>query len=256
MKTSALFQKRKNTKSATAFAVEQIEGAIINKGLRPGDKLPPSRDLQRLLGTSQGTLREALRILEEKELIEVKPGRSGGIYVRAVTSNRIGDSLALMIRQKQISSEDLLVFRSTLEVSAASLAAIEAEKKDIAQLKELMAQAEKHLEKGVAGWDEYYRIEDLMHQTLVKMTQNPLFESVLLTVYQHYQGYNCELVPRVWKNMKDSFEDWCQLLEALETRHPPKAGWIMTRHIQRFLPTQIPRDSKQRLKGLLHVRAE
>jgi len=247
---SMLLKKRRKSQSTTAYAVEQIEEAIFNKGLRPGDKLPSSGELQKLLGTSQGALREALRILREKGLIEVKPGRSGGIYVRAVTSSRISDSLALMIRQKQISPEHLLIFRSTLEVSAASLAVIEAKEKNIKQLNVLMTQAKSHLEKGVVGWDGFYRVEDLMHQALVKMTKNPLFESVLLTVYRHYQGYNNELVPKELKNMKEAFQDWRELLEALETRRPQQAGRIMTRHLQRFLPTESTEDQMRKIKEL------
>jgi len=247
---SMLFKKRRKHQSITAYAVEQIEETIFNKKLRPGDKLPSLGELQKLLGTSQGALREALRILREKGLIEVKTGRSGGISVRAVTSSQISDSLALMIRQKQISPKHLLIFRSTLEVSAASLAVIEAKENNIKQLNALKTRAKSHLEKGVVGWDEFYRVENLMHQALVKMTKNPLFESVLLTVYRYYQGYNNELVPKKLKNMKDAYRDWRELLEAMETKQPQQAGRIMSRHLQRFLPTESTGDQMRKIKEL------
>lgn len=245
-----LFKKRTKKQSITESAVEQIEKSIFSSNLLPGDKLPSLGELQELLGASQGAIREAIRILREKGLIDVKRGRSGGIYVRAVPSSRISDSLALMIRQKQILPEHLLVFRCTLEVSAAALAVIESKEKNIHQLSTLMARAKTHLEKGVAAWDDFYRIEDLLHQTLIKMTQNPLFESVLLTVYQHHQGYNKELVPEELENMKDAYQDWCEILEAMEVGQSQQAARVMARHLQRFLPTESNGDQIQQIKEL------
>ena len=52
--------------------VEQIQDAIIEGRLRAGDKLPAERELKDLLKTSRSTLREALRVLEHKGLIEIK----------------------------------------------------------------------------------------------------------------------------------------------------------------------------------------
>lgn len=232
-----MFIKKPETQSTVDFIVEQIESAIIEQGLKPGDKLPPSRELQKMIGASQGTLREALRVLEQKGLVEARLGRSGGLYVRAVTSDQVSESLGLLIRQKQVSLEHLAVFRSTLEVSAASLAAIQAGKRDISKLKKLLSEAEKHLAKGVEGWEKFYKVEDKMHQALAVMTKNPLFESVLITVYRNNPGYNFELIPTSDNNMKDTLHDWRQIIEAIEQKRPDKAGWVMTRHIQRFLPS-------------------
>ena len=238
MAVSKLFHKKRKTKSAVDFVVDQIEEAVIEHGLKPGDKLPTSRELQGLVGTSQGTLREALRILQQKGLIEARLGRTGGLYVKAVSSDQMSESLGLLIRQRQISLEHLFVFRSTLEVSAASLAAIQAENEDIKPLKKMIAEAEKYLTEGLRSWRRFYEVEDRMHRALARMTKNPLFESVLITVYQNCPGYNSQLVPTKPENMRDSYQDWCQILESLETKRPEKASWVMTKHIQRFLPAK------------------
>lgn len=217
--------------------VEQIETVIIEQKLNPGDKLPPSRELQKLLGTSQGTLREAIGVLKQKGLVEPKAGRKGGLYVRAVSSDAIGESLSLLIRQRQVSLKHLAVFRSSLEVSAASLATIEAKKKDISHLNVLMKNAKVHLAKGISEWNAFYKVEDQMHHLLARMTKNPLFESVLITVYRNNPGYNSELIPVALENMEDTYADWLEMIDAIKNRRPDKAGWIMTKHIQRFLPS-------------------
>ncbi len=231
-----MFKKRPYKKSAVSYIVEQIEQAIIEQGLQPGDKLPPSRELQQLLGSSQGTLREALRILEQKGLIESRLGRSGGIYVKAVSSEQISESLGLLIRQKQVSQEHLFVFRCTLEVSAASLASVSPDKNDIQQLKKLQKKAGIHLKKGISAWEAFYEVENQLHQQLARMTHNPLFESVLLTVYNNYPNYNHDLIPSDIHNMKNTYNDWEQLIQAIEKKRPDTAGMVMTRHIHLFLP--------------------
>jgi DNA-binding FadR family transcriptional regulator len=210
------------------------------------------------MGTSQGTLREALRILAQKGLIEAKLGRSGGLYVKAVSSNQISESLGLLIRQEQISLEHLFVFRSTLEVSAASLAAMNAKEEDIEHLRKLMTDSKKCLKSGVKSWKRFYKLEDRMHRTLARMTENPLFESVLITVYENCPGYNYQLVPSKSQHMKDTHEDWCQLIEAIEDSRPDKAGWIMTRHIQRFLPSKSgekANDKKNQSSSLQQIKS-
>ena len=158
----------------TDTAALHIERCIFESGLRPGDKLPSHGELQELLGASQGAIREAIRILREKGLVEVKRGRAGGVYVSAVTSSHMGNSLALMIRQKQISPEHLLIFRNTLEVSAAALAVMEANAQNIIRLEKLAAQAEIYIKIGISAWSDFYQVEDLMHHCLIKMTKNPL----------------------------------------------------------------------------------
>jgi DNA-binding FadR family transcriptional regulator len=238
MTANKFIKKKSGVQGTTEYAVRQIEKSIFDNKLLPGDKLPSLSELQEMLGISQGAVREALRILGEKGLVAVKRGRSGGIYVSAVTSSQISSSLALMIRQEQIYPDHLLVVRSTLEVSAAALAVFEADEKGIKQLKRLMVRAEGNIGKGIEGWDAFYRVEDQMHQALAKMTQNPLLESILLTVYKHYQGYNNELVPKELVNMQDAMQDWRDLLDAIENKQPRQAGKIMARHLQRFLPTE------------------
>ena len=62
--------------------VEQIENAILKGSLKSGEKLPPERELRETMLISRTTLREALKVLKQKGLVEIKLGSKGGAYVK------------------------------------------------------------------------------------------------------------------------------------------------------------------------------
>ena len=77
----------------------RIEDAIISRKLSPGDKLPSERELAKTFGISHRTLREALRLVEEKGLLETS--QSGNV-VKAITTDVISHNLELLVRSKKI----------------------------------------------------------------------------------------------------------------------------------------------------------
>ena len=80
--------------------VEQIQSAIFDGSMRPGEKLPPERELVEVFKTSRPTLREALRTLEQKGLIEIRLGVKGGAYVRTPNSELMAENLGVLVRNQ------------------------------------------------------------------------------------------------------------------------------------------------------------
>jgi GntR family transcriptional repressor for pyruvate dehydrogenase complex len=70
--------------------IEQIMNLIKNDKLKPGDKLPPERELAEKFSISRGSLREAFRVLESKGLIKSKPG--GGRFIREIKKDAFIDT--------------------------------------------------------------------------------------------------------------------------------------------------------------------
>lgn len=73
------------------------------------------RDLQKALGANRGNLREALRILEQKGLIEVRAGSKGGAFVKEATTEPLAEGLVLLIRQRPLGVDHLAELRQVLE---------------------------------------------------------------------------------------------------------------------------------------------
>ena len=117
-----LFRKAKQNR-IFQDVVEQIQDVILDGKIKPGERLPSERELGEMLGTSRGTLREALRILEQKGLIEIRLGVNGGAIVKETNWEQMSETLALLIRSQSVALEHLAEFREGVEGIIASLAA-------------------------------------------------------------------------------------------------------------------------------------
>lgn len=133
--------------------VEQIQEAIMEGSLKSGSLLPAERELKEQFGISRGTLREALRVLEQKGLIEIRTGVAGGSVIREVNSENLSDNLGLLIRNRAVSLRDLAEFREGMEGNVAALATQRSTEPDRPLLERLMGEAGGHFKEGLKGWD-------------------------------------------------------------------------------------------------------
>jgi DNA-binding FadR family transcriptional regulator len=81
--------------------VMQIQDAIMTGKLKPGDKLPAQRDLVQEFQTSRASLREALRVLEQKGLIEIKLGVNGGAVIKKIGTEQIAEHFFLLMQNQK-----------------------------------------------------------------------------------------------------------------------------------------------------------
>src|ERR1700731_1760756 len=124
--------------------VQQIEQSILKGVLKPGDQLPAERELAQRFGVSRTAVREAVKALREKGLVEAYSGR--GTFVTNGTSQAIRQSLDLMIRiNKQEGSAHLAELRLVLEPEIAGLAAERIEEQLLSTMREAVAVMDRNL---------------------------------------------------------------------------------------------------------------
>jgi GntR family transcriptional repressor for pyruvate dehydrogenase complex len=103
--------------------VAQIERAIYEGRLAQGDKLAPERQLVREFSASRVAVREALRALEHRGLVEVRQGSAGGYFVREADATPVVRDLSTLLRLGGVSLAQLAEARALLEPESARLAA-------------------------------------------------------------------------------------------------------------------------------------
>ncbi len=213
--------------------VNQIEQAIVDGVFKPGEKIESVREMQNMLGISSGTLREAIRILQQKGLIEVKLGTKGGVFVRESTTAPLSEGLALLIRQRRISIDELAEFRQVVEAGLLELVAKKLQSADLKRLKQFLAELEFHSARGANGWKGFLEVEVQLRKVLIQIAKNHVYETVLVPIHENIFAY-AYLLPGKQARVQEAYQDWCEIVAALENRNAEKAARIMQDHIRRY----------------------
>lgn len=149
--------------------VEQIETRIVDGELNAGDKLSSERELAKQFGVSRTSVREAMKALTLKGLIEVMPGR--GTFITDQTSRTLRHSLNLMVQVgKREANKYLIELREILEPEIAAISASRANKGDVAAMRE----AVEIMDRSMDNISAYIEADLDFHLALAESIQNPL----------------------------------------------------------------------------------
>jgi GntR family transcriptional repressor for pyruvate dehydrogenase complex len=167
----------KQTKTSDLI-VREIWSLILNGDLKPGDKLPPERELGKNFKVSMVTLREALQTLEAHGHISKKRGAKGGSIVLDIAPTQGVNLLVDYIKAKHYSIGDLIEAKRLIDPLIGEVAKKRLTAEGKAALKLLIEEHENDYKKRGAsrrGWDLYILLGSL--------TQNPILAiiSELLT---------------------------------------------------------------------------
>jgi GntR family transcriptional repressor for pyruvate dehydrogenase complex len=144
---------------------------IIAEGLEPGARLPSERDLGTQFGVSRTVVREAVRALAAKGIIDVRTG--SGLRVAAVHASAVSESIGLYLRGATIEYPRVHEVRKLLEIEIAGLAAERAGEEQVAAMRAICERMESEV---VAGDVEAASRLDLeFHRELARSTDNALY---------------------------------------------------------------------------------
>lgn len=214
-----------NSKSLVEQTADKILDYIIENNLSTGDKLPNEYNLAEDLSVSRSTIREAIRALTSKNVLEVKRGL--GTFVsekRGVSEDPLGFSL-LNNTHKLI--EDLFELRFLLEPRMAELAAINANKEDIYELKEIKTRIESEVEK---RGSKHFELDIKFHSLIAEASGNLAMIQLVPIINQSIWLYNSNSYTsnKIKKEMIISHKE---ILEAIVLKKPENAYKAMEKHI-------------------------
>ena len=142
---------------------------IVARGLQPGDRLPSERELGEQFGVSRTVIREAVRALAAKGVIEVRTG--SGLRVAAVDASAVSESIGLYLRGGTVDYPKVHEVRRLLEVEIAGLASKRATDADIARMRKLCEQMEAALD----DVERASRLDLAFHRAIAGSTSNELY---------------------------------------------------------------------------------
>jgi GntR family transcriptional repressor for pyruvate dehydrogenase complex len=227
----------------SAEILRQLKSAILAGRLKSGDKLPSEKQLAQQFQSSRGSVREAIRALEQAGLLVVRRGAGGGAIVADGDLRHVADSLFTLIRLGSVSIHHLTEVRVILEPRIASLAAQRITAEELARIEAYVA---KHAEAITAG--HLHATADLgFHRMLAEAAKNPL-----LVLFAHSMADSMvqEVVARLEMDAatnRSNLASHQKICAALARRDHDEASRVMLEHVTdvqdrlgRLLPARDP----------------
>src|SRR5208282_1262241 len=209
--------------------VQQIEESILKGTLKAGDQLPAERELAIRFGVSRTAVREAVKALREKGLVEAYSGR--GTFITDGTSQAVRQSLDLMIRiNQQEGSANLAELRLVLEPEIAGLAAPRIEEQLLSTMREAVAVMDRSLHDP----DAYVEADLDFHLALAEAAGNPLILSLLDSIVGLLREQRSRIFDVDGGPERGQFHHK-RILAAIEERDPKAARKAMCAHLKQVL---------------------
>ena len=212
----------------TSEEVVQRLREMIHRGeLRSGDRLPPERDLARLLGVSRPTLCAGIRTLAAVGVLQSRQG-AGTFVVEADASPALdANPLRMMASLHGFSNEEMFEARIALEMAVAGLAAERATGEQLAAMSEEVAEMFAALEE-----PEEYLVHDMrFHQTIAAASGNRILTALMNMVATILFETRSKTVHRAL-DLKESADMHRQIYRAIRDRNPEAARQAMCDHLQ------------------------
>jgi len=206
---------------------DQIEELIVGEALCPGYRLPSERKLAEQLGISRTVVREAIRLLSVRGLVEVKPGC--GTYVRALSPRDAAAPLALLLKLRQYPDllDNVYEVRDMIEIEVAGLAAERATTED----HELMEAAIEEMATHIDEPEEFITHDLAFRSALAAATHNDLF-SVLLNAISSFWSEAALLAYQAPSAAEDSLAYHRDILRHVKARDSEGARRAMCEHVR------------------------
>jgi len=213
--------------------VQQVEESIHKGALKPGDQLPPERELAQQFGVSRTAVREAVKALREKGMVEAYPGR--GTFITDGTSYTIKQSLDRMIKTGQVEGSLFLAeVREILEPEIAALAATRGDEEDLAAMREAVA----IMDGAKKDPDEFIEADLDFHLALAEAAANPFILSLIDSIVGVLREQRMRIFHVDGGPERGQYHHR-RILEAIEQRDPAGAREAMKAHLR-----QVREDSQ------------
>ena len=214
----------------SAAVIRQIEQLILRGVLRPGERLPPERDLAERLGVSRPSLREATSTLQDAGLLAARPG--AGVFVADVLGSAFAPALLQLFARHDEAVFDYLSFRRDMEGLAAERAAKAASDTDLAVVQTIFDKMEAaHAKRNT---EDEAQLDAQFHMAIVEASHNVVMLHMMRSMYELLREgvfYNRQVIFKQRTSRAALLDQHRAINVALQRRDPGGARDAVVTHL-------------------------
>ena len=240
------FQPVQQEKLSVAV-VTQIEQLILRGILRPGERLPPERELAERLGVSRPSLREAIATLQDSGLLNSRAG--AGIFVAEVLGSAFSPALTELFSRHDEAVFDYLSFRRDMEGLAAARAARLGSETDLAVIDAVYRKMERAQSK--RNPEDEAKLDAQFHMSIVEASHNVVMLHMMRSMYQLLREgvfYNRRVMFKQRTTRDALLDQHRKINDAIQSRNPEASQKAIEEHldyVERALADQQRADRNE-----------
>ncbi|MGN0166098.1 MAG: FadR/GntR family transcriptional regulator [Lachnospiraceae bacterium] len=205
--------------------LEDLLKDISEGKLAENDKLPSERELSVNYGVSRNVVREAIKILSEKNLIINIPGK--GNYISKPTSSNIADKLEDALDLSNVSAKDIIDAREFLEINLIDMYLPLITEEDIIALENLYAQ----MEKSRNNFGEFSKYDTEFHLYLVGCTRNSIIKIFHASLFNMTKKNFILESPDPANAIRSSQQVHGEIIEAIKSKNQEMLTEALKKHL-------------------------
>ncbi len=206
--------------------VKDLYQMIDDEHLKPGDKMPPERELMEQLDVSRNVLREAFRVLESRGVIVSHQGK--GRFLRK-QSQLIGSTDSLSKNLERCSMIEAYEVRQPLEVRGVELIIRNASERDIEDLENAYRALEKRFQE-TGRTEGEFKLHKLYAAKTGSVFMTQTLEIVLNAIFDMMYGKFSDILEKV--SGEEELKSHRRIIQAIRDRDKERAGRLMYEHLQ------------------------
>jgi len=211
----------------------RIRRLIADGRLKPGDKLPPERELAVALGVSRTSVRDAIRTLQMTGLLEPRQGE--GTVVRELSTEALVAPIASALLTRKDLLADLIAVRKMIEPAMSREAARHATPDEIRQMESILSRQAARLDAGGLAIDE----DSAFHDMIARASRNQVVLKVidvLMDLLREGRERSLQIRGRPQRSLRGHR----QILEAIRRRDGDAASRAMLSHLEQIEEMLLP----------------
>jgi GntR family transcriptional repressor for pyruvate dehydrogenase complex len=217
-----------------------LKQAMMDRKLKPGDKIPTEEKMAQQFKVSKVTVREALRDLEAEGLIEKRRGLHGGSFIAHPGSEKIGEWVINSFRFGAITPEELVDFRQILEPALVVLAVERRTDGDLRAIQLIIDEFEEGIRQGKPNRSKAIEF----HRLIAEACHNRMISRVMEALVNVF----IEILSTIPMTLKDAEVDleYCKkIFHSLANRNKKRAQALMVDHFKTL--TKIIEAHKEKI---------